>query len=220
MYSAGDIVRILPLILFLFLPAIWTSFSARRFGDRPAELWGGHLLFLNRLMNVVWLIWLPVYALSGIGDLVLFALGPERRELAIVVNMALYFVPPILAILFCDLASRGVYRLVPEVEWTPRDVVRRAIATTSFSMMPPTRDPAKPMGNLQLDASTRQNVFATNRSRVSPSELSFLRWQQSAVFLCLLRCSIERTNSFRKTIWPASHCSVPCWMNSPKPSCE
>ena len=129
-------MRVLPLVLFLFLPAVWARFSARRFRDRPAELSGRHLLFWNRLTNALWLIWLPIYAVSGIGDMVFSLLGPERRDEAHVVNVALYFVPPILAMLLCDLASRAVYRLVPEVQWSRRDLVRQAIASTSFSMMP------------------------------------------------------------------------------------
>jgi Zn-dependent protease with chaperone function len=87
-------------------------------------------------MNAVWLIWLPVYALSGIGDYVFLLLGPEHRDAAAVVNVALYFVPPMLALLLCDLASREVYRLVPDVKWSSRDFLRHAMATTSFSMMP------------------------------------------------------------------------------------
>lgn len=129
-------MRALPLVLFIFLPAVWTRFSARRFRDRPAELWGRHLLFWHRLLNALWLVWLPVYALSGIGDLVFSLLGPERRDEAHIVNVALYFIPPILAILLCDLASRAVYRLVPEVQWSRRDLVRQALASSSFSMMP------------------------------------------------------------------------------------
>src|SRR5919205_2844224 len=111
-------MRALPLVLFIFLPPLWTRLSGRRFRDRPADLWGRHLLFLNRLMNAVWLIWLPVYALSGIGDYVFLLLGPEHRDAAAVVNVALYFVPPMLALLLCDLASREVYRLVPGVKWS------------------------------------------------------------------------------------------------------
>ena len=134
-YTAGEITKkALPLILFLFLPAVWTTLHARRFRDRPAELWGRHLLFLNRLMNMVWLVWLPVYALSGMTNLVFFTLG--TRDAAYFVSIAFYFVPPILALLLCDLASKEVYRLVPEIEWSRRDFVRQAITTTSFSLMP------------------------------------------------------------------------------------
>src|SRR6185369_9369335 len=136
-YGTGEIIkRTIPLLLFLLLPAVWTRLSIRLSGQRSAELWGHHLIFLNRLLTALWLIWLPVYALSGIGELVFYLLGPNQRNTAHVVNIAFYFVPPLAAIFLCHLASRDVYRLVPEVEWSPRDLVRHAIATTSFSMMP------------------------------------------------------------------------------------
>ena len=118
------------------LPAVWTKLAARRFRKRPAELWGRHLLFLHRLLTALWLIWLPVYALSGIAEIVFYLPGPDHRDVAHVINLAFYFIPPIAAIFLCDLASREVYRLVPEVKWSPRDLIRHAIATTSFSMMP------------------------------------------------------------------------------------
>src|ERR1044072_355516 len=86
-YTAGEITKkALPLILFLFLPAVWTTLHARRFRDRPAELLGRHLLFLNRLMNMVWLVWLPVYAVSGMANLVFFTLG--TRDAAYFVSIA------------------------------------------------------------------------------------------------------------------------------------
>lgn len=136
-YGATEIFkRTIPLLLFLLLPAVWTMFSARRFAKHREELWGRHLLFLHRLMTALWLIWLPVYALSGIGELVFFLLGPGHTNAAHGVNIAFYFVPPMLAMVLCDLASREVYRLVPEVNWSRRDFIRHAISTTSFSMMP------------------------------------------------------------------------------------
>jgi hypothetical protein len=65
-YSAGEIFKsTLPVILFLLLPALLTSLNARRLSNRPAELWGRHLRFLHRLLNVTWLVWLPVSFVSG-----------------------------------------------------------------------------------------------------------------------------------------------------------
>jgi len=136
-YSAGDVGnRALLLLVFLLLPSWWTSRSARRFPDRPEELWGRHLRFLNRLLNAIWIVWLPVYALSGMGDVISYAFGPDGRALAQAANIAFYFFPPLLATLLCHFASKKVYEQVPAIEWSPKDVVRHAIATTAFSLTP------------------------------------------------------------------------------------
>ena len=139
-YDRADVLRsTIPLVAFLILPAIWTlgmNLSGRRFRDRPAELWGRHLRFLHRLLNAVWIVWLPVYSLSGTGQLISYFMGRSHEDLAQVVNIALYFVPPILAMILCHLASTAIYRQIPDETWSPRAVVQAAISVSAFSLAP------------------------------------------------------------------------------------
>lgn len=136
-YSTVDVLkRTIPLVAVLFLPLLWTRRSARKFSDRPEELWGRHLRFIGRLLKVIWIVWLPIYALSGLDTVISFALGDDQRDIAELVNLSLYFLPPILAMLLCHFASRKVYELVPAIEFSPSDVVRSAIAVTTFWLAP------------------------------------------------------------------------------------
>ena len=136
-YTAGDILpKTIPLAVFLILPSFWTRRSARKFSSRPEELWGQHLRFINRMLNVIWIVWLPVYVLSGLDGVVSFVFGPDRQDLAQLVNLMFYFVPPIVAMLLCHATSRKVYELVPSIEFSPRDVVRHSITVTTFSLAP------------------------------------------------------------------------------------
>lgn len=139
-YSPADILkRTLPLVGFLLLPgiaALFMSWTARKFSDRPAELWGRHLRFLSRLLNAIWIVWLPLYSFSGVGNIVAVLLGPSYSGLAQFIDLVLYFAPPILAMFLCHLASGGVYRRVRGVEWSPRDVIRQSIVVTAFSLIP------------------------------------------------------------------------------------
>ena len=136
-YSAGDILlKTIPLVVFLILPSLWTRRSVRKFGSRPEELWGRHLRFITRMLNVIWIVWLPVYVLSGLDGVVSFVFGPDRQDMAQLVNLTFYFVPPIVAMLLCHATSRKVYELVPSIEFSPRDVVRHSITVTTFSLAP------------------------------------------------------------------------------------
>lgn len=134
-YSAGDILkRCLPLILFLLLPAMWTRFVARKSGITPEELWGRHLRFLHRLLNVVWIAWLPIYFFSGVDRIFWHAFGVGR--LAQIVDVSFYFIPPVIAMFLCHFASRRVYEQVPAVDWSPRQVVRHAVIANALSLIP------------------------------------------------------------------------------------
>jgi Zn-dependent protease with chaperone function len=137
-YDLRDILKItVPLVGFLFLPMFLTilmSRSARKFYDRPAELWGRHMRFLNRVISGVWLVWLCIYSLSGMSGVLRFAIRSE--SVAQFVNVLFYFAPPALAMFLCHLASRGVYRVVTGVSWSPAEVVRRAMLVNTLSLGP------------------------------------------------------------------------------------
>ncbi len=136
-YSVGDIFRkSLPLLVFLLLPALATILSARRSSANPEELWGNHLRFLNRLFSVVWLAWLPVYFFSGVGEIISFVFGADHRSVAQIVNVACYFIPPIIAMFLCHVASGRVYEQLRSVDWSPRQVVRHAVIANAISLIP------------------------------------------------------------------------------------
>ncbi len=136
-YTAADLSkRLLPLLLFLVAPALWTSLSVRRRSASPEELWGRHLRFLHRLLNVVWIAWLPIYFISGLDEIIRFLFGADRRGVGQVVNVAFYFIPPVIAMVLCHFASRRVYEQVLSVDWSPRRVVRHAIIANSLSLIP------------------------------------------------------------------------------------
>jgi len=136
-YDARDLSKKLwPLLLFLLLPALGTGLSARRRSASPEELWGRHLRFLYRLLNVVWLIWLPIYFFSGVSEIIAFLFGNDLRGAGQIVNVAFYFIPPVIAMFLCHLASRRVYEQVLPVDWSPRQVVRQVIIANALSLVP------------------------------------------------------------------------------------
>jgi Zn-dependent protease with chaperone function len=115
---------------------LWTALHARRLSNRPVEVWGRHLRFLTRLLNVIWIAWLPVYFLLGVGEVIAFAFSAHPKAVSQIVSVAFYFVPPVVAMLLCHLASLRVYEKVPAVDWSPRDVVRHAILVNILSLLP------------------------------------------------------------------------------------
>ena len=136
-YKAGAIFkRSAVVVLFLLLPVLWTSLYARKASNNPEELWGRHLRFLHRLLNVVWMAWLPVYFFSGVSEIISFAFGADRRGVGQIVNIAFYFIPPVIAMFLCHVASRRVYEQVPAVDWSPREVVRQAIIANALTLVP------------------------------------------------------------------------------------
>ncbi|HEX7334120.1 MAG TPA: M48 family metalloprotease [Pyrinomonadaceae bacterium] len=132
----GDVMNGgLTLVVFLLLPVLLTmAMNRRRFNQPPAELWGWHLRFSNRLHGILWPIWLCVYSLSSLPVIVTFAI--RRPAIAQIVNLAFYFVPPVAAMFLCHFASRGVYRRVTGVAWSASDVVRRAMIMNTFALAP------------------------------------------------------------------------------------
>jgi Zn-dependent protease with chaperone function len=110
--------------------------SARRRSSSPEELWGRHLRFLNRLLSLTWLVWLPIYYFSGVSEVVLFVFGEDRPGLGQILYVAFYFVPPIIAMFLCHFASSRVYEQVFSVDWSPRQVVKRAIISNALSLIP------------------------------------------------------------------------------------
>ena len=136
-YRAATIFKnSIPLLLFLLLPALCVMLSARRRSSSPEELWGRHLRFVNRLLSVTWLVWLPIYYFSGVSEIVLFVFGEDRPGLGQILYVAFYFVPPIIAMFLCHFASSRVYEQVFSVDWSPRQVVKRAIIGNALSLIP------------------------------------------------------------------------------------
>ncbi len=139
-YGAVGLVRkSSPLLLFLLLPAIATLLSARRSSANPEELWGKHLRFVNRLLNVVWIVWLPVYYVSNVGEILTFAVRGNFLSpggVGQLVNIACYFVVPVIAMFLCHIASGRVYEQVRSVDWSPREVMRRAVIASAISLIP------------------------------------------------------------------------------------
>jgi Zn-dependent protease with chaperone function len=139
-YSILDmLIKTAPLLLFLFLPALWIivrSLSAPSFAGRSEELWSKHLRFLHRLLYALWLIWLPVFSLSDLSDLIAFFFLPYGTRVIQFVVVFFYFVPLIVAMFLCHFASARIYRHVHVVDWSPRQVVRRVIWLNVFSLMP------------------------------------------------------------------------------------
>lgn len=135
-YSARTLFKkSIPLLLFLLLPALLTFLSARRPSANPEELWGRHLRFVSRLLSVTWLVWLPVYFFSGLSEIIFFVFGDDYG-VGQIVNVAFYFIPPVIAMFLCHLASSRVYEQVRSVDWSPRQVVRHAIIANALSLIP------------------------------------------------------------------------------------
>ena len=139
-YRRSDLLaQSLPIVAFILLPmlvTLWMSWSVSRMKDRPAEMWGRYFRYLARLLNVIWLVWFPVYAWSNLNEIVPVLLGPAEKVTARVVGIVLWFGPPILVMWLCHLLSGKVYRNVRGAEWSPADVVRRAILGGSLAFMP------------------------------------------------------------------------------------
>jgi Zn-dependent protease with chaperone function len=102
-------------------------------------LWGKHLRFVHRLLNVVWIVWLPVYFASSAGEIIMFVFGGDLLSLGSIgqlVNVAFYFIPPVVAMFLCHLASGRVYEQLRPVDWSPRQVVRQAVIASAISLIP------------------------------------------------------------------------------------
>ena len=139
-YTAVDLLRkSSPLLLFLLLPALATLLSAHRASPNPEELWGKHLRFVHRLLSVMWIVWLPVYFVSSFGEIIMFVFGGDRlgiRGMGQLVKVAVFFITPVIAMFLCHVASGRVYEQVRSVDWSPREVVRRAVIANAISLMP------------------------------------------------------------------------------------
>ncbi|HEV2912727.1 MAG TPA: M48 family metalloprotease [Pyrinomonadaceae bacterium] len=140
-YSPSDIlVQLTPLYAFVLLPVLltlWMSRSAlKKKGAGPLAIWGSYFRYLYLLINAVWLIWLPVYSLANIGDMLSAGGGGGGDLFFEVIGLSLYFLPPLLVLYLCHLLSRKVYREVSGAEWSPREVMGKAILQNAASLMP------------------------------------------------------------------------------------
>jgi Zn-dependent protease with chaperone function len=115
-YGPRDIaIQLTPLYAFVLLPmllTVWMSRSVlRRKEAGPSVVWGRYFRYLYLLINAVWLIWLPVYSLANIRDMLSTAGG--SGPLLELTGLALYFLPPLVVLYLCHLLSRRVYAQVP-----------------------------------------------------------------------------------------------------------
>jgi Zn-dependent protease with chaperone function len=100
----------------------------------PLTIWGRYFRYLYRLLNVIWLIWLPVYSWTNICEIL--SVTGAHPLLIQLIGLILYFLPPLAVMYLCHLFSRKVYRQVRGTEWSPREVVGKAILSNAFSLMP------------------------------------------------------------------------------------
>jgi Zn-dependent protease with chaperone function len=133
------VLQSLPIIGFMIVPLMliaWKSRSVLKLKDQPAEMWGSYFHFLGRILNWLWVIWIPVYAWSNVNEVVSASLGPKFGLGARALAQVFWLAPPILVMWLCHLLSRKVYRNVRGAEWSPADVVRRAIAGVTAAFIP------------------------------------------------------------------------------------
>ena len=128
-----------PIAAFILLPMLLTIWMGRRvlkIRDRPAEMWGRYFRYLARVMNSLWLVWLPIYAWVNLGELIPAAFGPNHNSLARVVAIAVWIAVPLPVMWLCHLLSGQVYRNVRGAEWSPADVVRRMLLGATTGCLP------------------------------------------------------------------------------------
>ena len=139
-YSRADVLwKLVPLAVFILIPALWTlwmGWSVLKMQDRTAEIWGRYFHFLFRLLNVVWLVWLPVCSLSDFGQIIAMLVGRNYQLLGEISSLTYYFVPPLLVVYLCHFLSFRVYRRVRNSDWSAREVVSQAILANALSIMP------------------------------------------------------------------------------------
>ena len=75
-------------------------------------MWARYFRFLFRLMNVVWLAWLPISSLSNLGEIIATLVGRNYRLLGEISNLTYYFIPPLLVVYLCHFLSFRVYARV------------------------------------------------------------------------------------------------------------
>src|SRR5436190_7698422 len=139
-YSGADISRrCIPLaafILFAALLTLWQRRSALKLQEQLVEMWGRYFHFWQLLMSLIWLVWIPICAWTRLNNVISFEIGRDRRLTVETLNIALYLLPPLFTLCLCHLLSKPVYDRVSGVEWSPRDVMKRAIATNAVSLLP------------------------------------------------------------------------------------
>lgn len=139
-YTPTDILRrSIPLFVFILLTSIltlWMRRSALRKQKDTAEMWGHYFHFWQMLISLIWLIWIPICAWTGLSEVLPFVVGHDRTVLVSIFNITIYLLPPLFVLCLCHVLSKPVYDRVRGVEWLPRDVMRRAIATNAMSLLP------------------------------------------------------------------------------------
>jgi Zn-dependent protease with chaperone function len=139
-YTRSDVWKQWPPIAgFILVPMLLTIWMGRRvlkIKDRPAEMWGRYFRYLARVMNSLWLVWLPIYAWVNLNELIPAAFGPNHNSLSRVVAIAVWIGVPLPVMWLCHLLSGQVYRNVRGAEWSPADVVRRMLLGATIGFLP------------------------------------------------------------------------------------
>ncbi len=139
-YRPRDMGRLLvPAGLFVVAPlllTLWMSWSVLKMQDRPAEMWGRYFRYLAWLINLIWLVWFPIYSWSRSREIISAAIGPAGKLAVQLIDVSFYFAPPVIVTVLCHLLSGRVYRRVRGAEWSPADVVRRVILVNFVWIIP------------------------------------------------------------------------------------
>jgi Zn-dependent protease with chaperone function len=139
-YRSADLLRqSVPLFAFALVPLLltmWMSRSVLKMKEAGSEaVWGRYFRYLNWLINGLWLLWLPVYSLADISEI--FSAGGTGGPLLNFAGLMLYFLPPLAVLYLCHMLSRRVYTEVRRgAEWSPREVMGRAILANAAVLMP------------------------------------------------------------------------------------
>jgi STE24 endopeptidase len=139
-YTPADVARrLIPLATFFALAALltlWVRRSALRMQEQPAEMWGRYFQFWQLMMSLIWLVWIPICAWTGLSEVISFGVGRDRKLAVQILNFTLYILPPLVVLCISQLLSKPIYDRMRGLEWSPRDFIKKAIATNAVSLLP------------------------------------------------------------------------------------
>src|SRR5262249_31916435 len=115
---------------------LWMGRRVLKCKDRPSEMWGKYFRYLALVINSLWLVWVPIYSWTNLGELIPVAFGPSYYRLGRLVAIAAWFEPPMIVMWLCHLLSRQVYRNVSGAEWSPAEVIRRFVLGVTVGSVP------------------------------------------------------------------------------------
>jgi Zn-dependent protease with chaperone function len=138
-YGGKEILRrSLPLMAFVLFVALLTLFVRRSVLRKPdlASTWGGYFHFCQLMTSLIWLVWIPICAMTGLSQVLLVAVGREHRVMFQLLNVSLYIFPPLVCLVVSYALSKPIYNRITGVAWSPREVMKRAILMNAVSLMP------------------------------------------------------------------------------------